>query len=93
MQNHQNTFYEKVRTIAKDLNIKLKAAVTMKKSEWKRAIKYKTQNKIQERVEKEMENKTKLRTVREDKWGRKEYIATFDSDLVKDIIKIRLHLE
>ena len=29
-QNHQNTFYEKVRTIAKELNIKLEAAVTMK---------------------------------------------------------------
>ena len=67
-QNHQNTFYEKVRTIAKELNIKLEAAVTMKKSAWKRTIKYKVQNKIQERVEKEMENKTKLRTVREDKW-------------------------
>ena len=53
--------------------------------------KYKVQNKIQQRVEKEMENKTKLRTVREDKWGRKEYIETCDSDLVKDIIKIRLH--
>ena len=31
-----------------------------------------------------MENKTRLRTVREDKWERKEYIATCDSDLVKD---------
>ena len=82
-----------MRTIEKELNIKLEAAVTMKKSEWKRAIKYKVQNKIQERVEKEMGNKTKLRTVREDKWGRKEYIATFDSDLVKEIIKIELHLE
>ena len=29
-----------------------------------------------------MENKTKLRTVRKDKWRRKEYIATFDSDLI-----------
>ena len=48
--------------------------------------------KIQGRVEKEMENKTKLRTVSEDKWERKEYIATFDSDLVKDIIRIRLHM-
>ena len=63
-QNYQNTFYEKVRTITKELNIKLKAAVTMKKSEWKRTMKYKVQNKIQERVEKEMESKTKLRTVR-----------------------------
>ena len=63
-QNYQNTFYEKMRTIAKELNIKLKAAVTMKKSEWKRTMKYKVQNKIQERVEKEMESKNKLRTVR-----------------------------
>ena len=64
----------------------------MKKLEWKRTIKYKIQNKIQERVEKEMENKTKVRTViREDKLGRKEYIATCDRDLVKDNIKIRLH--
>ena len=91
-QNHQNTFYGKVRTIAEELNIKLEAAVAMKKSEWKRTIKDKIQNKIQERVEKEMENKTKLRTVREDKWERKEYIAKCDSDLVKDIIKIRLHM-
>ena len=75
-QYHQNAFYEKVRTIVKELNINLEAAVTMKKSEWKRIIKYKVQNKIQKRVEKEMENKTKLRTVREDKWERKEYIAT-----------------
>ena len=46
----------------------------MKKSECKRTIKYKVQNKIHKRVE--MESKTKLRTVREDKWGRNEYIAT-----------------
>ena len=59
-----------MRTIAKELNIKLEAAVTMKKSEWKRTIKYKVQNKIQERVEKEMESKIKLRTVRKDKWER-----------------------
>ena len=52
----------------------------MKKSDWKRTVKDKIQNQIQERVEKEMENKTKLRTVREDKWERKEYITTCDSD-------------
>ena len=39
-----------------------------------------------------MENKTKLRTVREDQWERKEYIATCDSSLVKDTVRIRLHL-
>ena len=39
-----------------------------------------------------MENKTKLRAVREDQWERKEYIATCDSSLVKDTVRIRLHL-
>ena len=74
-QNHLNT-YQKVRTIAEELNIKLEAPVIMTKSEWKRIIKCWVQNKIQERVEKEMENKTKLRTAREGKWERKEYIST-----------------
>ena len=94
-QNHQNTIYEKVRTIAEELNIKLEEEVIMKKSEWKRTVKDKFRIKFKrerERVEKEMENKTKLRTVTEDNWKRKEYIATCDSDLVKHIIKIRLHM-
>ena len=38
-QNHQNTFYEKVRKIAEELDIKLEGAVIMKKSEWKRTVK------------------------------------------------------
>ena len=88
-QNHSNTFYDKVRTIAEELNIK---SVIMKKSDWKRTVKDKIQNQIQERVGKEMENKTKLRTVQEDNSERKEYITTCDSDLVKDIMKIRLHM-
>ena len=79
-QNHSNT-YDKVRTIAEELNIKLEKAVIMKKSNWKRTVTDKIQNQIQERVEKEMENKTKLRTVQEDKWERKEYITTCGSDL------------
>ena len=91
-QNHSNTFYDKLRTIAEEINIKLEKEVIMKKSDWKRTVKDKIQNQIQERVEKEMENKTELRTVREDKWERKEFITTCDSDLVKDIIKIRLHM-
>ena len=40
-QNHQNTFYEKGRIIAEELNIKLEAAVLMKISHRKRTIKYK----------------------------------------------------
>ena len=64
-RNYSNTFYDKVRTIAEELNIKLEKAVIMKKSDWKRTVKDKIKNQIQERVEKEMENKTKLTTERE----------------------------
>ena len=60
-QNHSKT-YDKVRTIAEELNATLEKAVIMKKSDWKRTVKDKIQDQIQERVEKEMENKTKLRT-------------------------------
>ena len=60
-QNDQNTFYEKARTIAEELNVTLEAAVIVKKSKWKRKVKDKVQNQIQGRVEKEMENKTKLK--------------------------------
>ena len=88
-QNHLNTFSDKMRTIAEELNVKLEKAVIMKKSDWKRTAKDKIQNQTQERVEKEMENKTKLRTVRDNKREKKEYITTCDSDIVKDIIKIR----
>ena len=66
-QRKENTFYEKVRTIAEEPNIKLEVSETMKKSEWIRKIKDKIRNKIPERVEKRMKNKIKLRTVRKDK--------------------------
>ena len=58
---------EKVKTMADELDIKLEEAVIMKKSKCKRTVKDKVQNQIRERVEKEMENKTKLITVREDR--------------------------
>ena len=64
-RNYSNTFYDKVRTIAEELNIKLEKGVIMKKSDWRTTVKDKIKNQIQERVEKEMENKTKLTTVRE----------------------------
>ena len=78
--------------MAEELNIKLEAPATMNISQWKTRIKDKIQDQIQKRVEKEMKNKAELRAVREDKLERKEYIATCNSDLVKNIIKIRLHM-
>ena len=39
-----------------------------------------------------MGQKTKSRTIKDDKWERKEYIEQYTGDIVKDIIKIRLHM-
>ena len=52
-QNHQNTIYEKVRTIAEELNIKLEEEVIMKKSEWKRTVKDKFRIKFKRERERE----------------------------------------
>ena len=35
-----------------------------------------------------MANKTKARTILEDKWERKKYLQKCDSDTIKDVIKI-----
>ena len=91
VQNHQNTFYEKVRTIAEKLYIGSSNNKKTKVKKNNKTIKDKVQKKIQGNLEKEMVNKTRLRTVREEKCERKEYIATCDRCLVKDLMKIRLH--
>ena len=39
-----------------------------------------------------MTNKTKARTIIEDKWERKKYLQECDSETIKDVIKIRLQI-
>ena len=64
----------------------------MSKSKWKKQVKGKIGKSIAERTKQEMTNKTKARTIVEDKWGRKKYLQECDSDTIKDVIKIRLHV-
>ena len=47
---------------------------------------------IEERTKQEMANKTKARTILEDKWERKKYLQKCDSETIKHVIKIRLHM-
>ena len=46
----------------------------------------------EERTKQEMANKTKARTIVEDTRKRKKYLQDCDSDTVKDVIKIKLHM-
>ena len=39
-----------------------------------------------------MRQKTKTRTIKDNKWDRKKYIEQCKGDRVKDIIKITLHM-
>ena len=58
------------------------------KSKWKKKI----GKSIKERTKQEMINKAKTRPIVEDKRDRKKYLQECDSDTIKDVIKIRLHM-
>ena len=45
-----------------------------------------------ERTKQKMANKTKARTIVEDKWERNKYLKECDSGTIKDVIQIRLHM-
>ena len=64
----------------------------MSKSKWKKQVKEKIRKSIEERTRQEMANKTKARIIVEDKWEKKKYLQEYDSDTMKDVIKIRLHM-
>ena len=84
----KNTMYERVKDIAKELEINIAKVGTIKKSTWKRLVKYKMKNKIEERLKKEMEGKAKSRT-KEDKWKMKEYILNCNGEDARDIMLIQ----
>ena len=86
---HKNTLISKVQQITQEIGVKLE---NMSKSKLKRQVKGKKGKSIEERTKQEMTNKTKARTIIEDKWERKKYLQECDSETIKDVIKIRLHM-
>ena len=90
--NHKNTMISKVKQIAQEIGLKMKNVENMNKSKWKKQVKEKIGKSIEERTKQELANKTKPRTIIEDKWERKKYLQECDSDTIKDVIKIRLHM-
>ena len=90
--NHKNTMISKVQQIAQEIGVKLKNVENMSKSKWKKQVKEKIGKSIEERTKQEMTNKTKARTIIEDKWERKKYLQECDSETIKDVIKIRLQI-
>ena len=90
--NHKNTMISKVKQIAQKIGLKIKNVENMSTSKWKEQVKGKMGESTEERTKQEMANKTKARTIVQDKWKRKKYLQECDSDTIKDVIKIRLHM-
>ena len=55
-------------------------------------MKEKIRTSIEERTKPKMANKTKARTMVEEKWERKKYLHECDIDTIKDVVKIKLHM-
>ena len=79
--NHKNTMISKVKQIAQKLGLKIKNVEKMSKSKWKKQAKGKIGKSIEKRTKQEMENKTKARTIVDNKWERKKYLQECDSEL------------
>ena len=62
----------------------------MKKSTWKREVKTKIKEKIQQRLTDDLKEKSQARTIQKGKWQMKEYIKKGNTDDIKDILKIKL---
>ena len=82
----------RVQQIAHEIGVKLKNVENISKSKWKKQVKGKIGKSKEERTKQEMTNKTKARTVIENKWERKKYLQECDSNTIKDVIKIRLNM-
>ena len=64
----------KIQQIAQEIGVKLKNVEDMSKSKWKKQVKEKIGKSVEKRTKQEMANKTKARTMIEDKWERKKYL-------------------
>ena len=90
--NHKNTMISKVQQIPQEIGVKLKNVGNMSKSKWKKQVKGKIGESVEERTKQEMTNKAKAKPIIDDKWERKKYLQECDSEIIKDVIKIRLHM-
>ena len=80
----------KVQLIAQEIGVKLKNVENLSKSKWKKQVERKIRKSIEKRTKQEITNKTKARTIIKDNWERKK--MEYDSEITKDVIKIRLHM-
>ena len=82
-RNQKNTTISKSTVVSIRNRSETKNMENMSKSKWKKAG---------ERTRQKLTNKTKARTIIDDKWERKNCLQECDSDTINDVIKVRLHM-
>ena len=85
-------FANRMKTVAGNLGISLLGLDKVKKSAWKKMVKTKIMDKIQERLKKETQGRTKSRFLENDKWGQKNYIKILPGEIAIEVAKIRLNM-
>ena len=84
---HKNTMISKEKQIEQEIGLKIKNIENMSKCKWKKQMKGKIGKSTEKITKHKMANKTKARTVVENKCERKKFLQECDSDTIKDVIK------
>lgn len=69
--NIKQTFYSIVKSVSKERGVNINVAETIRKPTWKKLIKQKIKGRIQKKLCKEIRDKTKCKSIKDDKWERK----------------------
>ena len=88
-----NTLYERAKEIGQSIGMNIDQAKKTKKSTRNREVKTKIKEKIQQRLTDDLKEKSKARTIQKDNQQMKEYLKKGNTDDIKDILKIRLHMQ
>ena len=91
--NLLNTFYQRFSEIGRllDIHTRSDAIKVKRKSEWKKMSKERIQKSVRVKPQEQC-NATKLRLVRNTKWGMEEYIRKGTGSFIQQVIKIRLNM-
>ena len=85
------TWYASVRQEMRTYNIDINPEESLK-SKWKKDVKEKINTKMEHDIREHCLGKTKGRTVKDDEYGRKEYLDVLNLEEARKILRMRMHM-
>ena len=90
-EERESTWYADVNRIIRKYEIEIDVNDSIK-SAWKREVKQKINNKVEEEIKEKCSNMKKTRTIKTDKYEMKQYLRETSLKESADILKARLHM-